>query len=276
MFKKDSTYVLDGKILNNNDLENYIIFDKEQIEENVRKILKYDKIKGVLNDDYVLENAVILKTDNGYCLYDKNGNKKSCYYDLAYPFNGVCMLCLYDDLYGLINSEGKKILEIPQSFNEIDNVRKYIKNKSSFKSLYDDIRIDNRVGFFKDGKKIISTSYDRGYCIEDKFIMNSGSYVYFFSNDGKNLLLDNKISKICSNIIEYFDLNDICSYNDMDLLYKILLMKNIGNKGYLYDLEKDEIVLADKVLRKYKLSTDKREIELDCSKKKIMCKKIIK
>lgn len=200
MIKKINTYVLNGKKLSKDDLENYLVFEPNMIEENIKKVLKYDKIENALEND---------------------------------------------------------------CFNDFSDENELI--------IYEKVKKNNKVGFFKDNKKVISPLYDDGHFINGTFVMKNGLYIYMFDEDGKNLILDNKISEICSNISKYFDLN--LKGNDMETLYKLLSIKIISKKGFLYDLENDKIVIADKVIKKYELSTDKREIIIDRTNKKIKTRK---
>jgi len=200
MIKKTNTYVLNGKELSKDDLKNYLVFEPNMIEENIRKVLKYDKIENALEND---------------------------------------------------------------CFNDFSDENELI--------IYEKVKKNNKVGFFKDNKKVISPLYDDGHFINGTFVMENGLDIYMFDEDGKNLILDNKISEICSNISKYFDLD--LKGNDMETLYKLLSIKIISKKGFLYDLENDKIVSADKVIKKYKLSTLKNEIIIDCTNKKIKTRK---
>lgn len=200
MIKKINTYVLNGKKLSKDDLENYLVFEPNMIEENIKKVLKYDKIENALEND---------------------------------------------------------------CFNDFSDENELI--------IYEKVKENNKVGFFKDNKKVISPLYDDGHFINGTFVMENGLDIYMFDEDGKNLILDNKISEICSNISKYFDLD--LKDNDMETLYKLLSIKIISKKGFLYDLENDKIVSVDKVIKKYKLSTDKREIIIDRTNKKIKTRK---
>lgn len=200
MIKKINTYVLNGKKLSKDDLENYLVFEPNMIEENIKKVLKYDKIENALEND---------------------------------------------------------------CFNNFSDENELI--------IYEKVKKNNKVGFFKNNKKVISPLYDDGHFINGTFVMENGLYIYMFDEDGKNLILDNKISEICSNISKYFDLD--LKDNDMETLYKLLSIKIISKKGFLYDLENDKIVSVDKVIKKYKLSTDKREIIIDRTNKKIKTRK---
>lgn len=200
MIKKINIYVLNGKKLSKDDLKNYLVFEPNMIEENIKKVLKYDKIENALEND---------------------------------------------------------------CFNDFSDENELI--------IYEKVKKNNKVGFFKNNKKVISPLYDDGHFINGTFVMKNGLDIYMFDEDGKNLILDNKISEICSNISKYFDL-DLKS-NDMETLYKLLSIKIISKKGFLYDLENDKIVIADKVIKKYKLSTDKREIIIDRTNKKVKTRK---
>lgn len=200
MIKKTNTYVLKGKELSKKDLENYLVFEPNIIEENIKKVLKYDKIENALEND---------------------------------------------------------------CFNDFSDENELI--------IYEKVKKNNKVGFFKNNKKVISPLYDDGHFINGTFVMKNGLDIYMFDEDGKNLILDNKISEICSNISKYFDLD--LKGNDMETLYKLLSIKIISKKGFLYDLENDKIVIADKVIKKYKLSTDKREIIIDRTNKKVKTRK---
>lgn len=200
MIKKTNTYVLKGKELSKKDLENYLVFEPNMIEENIKKVLKYDKIENALEND---------------------------------------------------------------CFNDFSDENELI--------IYEKVKKNNKVGFFKNNKKVISPLYDDGHFINGTFVMKNGLDIYMFDEDGKNLILDNKISEICSNISKYFDLD--LKGNDMETLYKLLSIKIISKKGFLYDLENDKIVIADKVIKKYKLSTDKREIIIDRTNKKVKTRK---
>lgn len=200
MIKKINTYVLNGKKLSKDDLKNYLVFEPNMIEENIKKVLKYDKIENALEND---------------------------------------------------------------CFNDFSDENELI--------IYEKVKKNNKVGFFKNNKKVISPLYDDGHFINGTFVMKNGLDIYMFDEDGKNLILDNKISEICSNISKYFDLD--LKGNDMETLYKLLSIKIISKKGFLYDLENDKIVIADKVIKKYKLSTDKREIIIDRTNKKVKTRK---
>lgn len=196
MIKKTNTYVLNGKELSKDDLKKYLVFEPSMIEENIKKVLKYDKIENALEND--------------------------CFNDFS------------DE-------------------NEL--------------TIYEKVKKNNKVGFFKDDKKVISLLYDDGQFIDGIFVMKNGLDLYMFYEDGKNLILENKISEICFNISKYFDLD--LKGNDMETLYKLLSIKIISKKGFLYDLENDKIVVADKVIKKYKLSTLKSEIIIDRTNKKV-------
>lgn len=200
MIKKTNTYVLNGKELSKDDLKKYLVFEPSMIEENIKKVLKYDKIENALEND--------------------------CFNDFS------------DE-------------------NEL--------------TIYEKVKKNNKVGFFKDDKKVISLLYDDGQFIDGIFVMKNGLDLYMFFEDGKNLVLENKISEICFNISKYFDLD--LKGNDMETLYKLLSIKIISKKGFLYDLENDKIVSVDKVIKKYKLSTLKREIIIDRTNKKIKTRK---
>ena len=200
MIKKTNTYVLNGKELSKDDLKKYLVFEPSMIEENIKKVLKYDKIENALEND--------------------------CFNDFS------------DE-------------------NEL--------------TIYEKVKKNNKVGFFKDGKKVISLLYDDGQFIDGIFVMKNGLDLYMFFEDGKNLILENKISEICFNISKYFDLD--LKGNDMETLYKLLSIKIISKKGFLYDLENDKIVSVDKVIKKYRLSTLKSEIIIDCTNKKIKTRK---
>lgn len=233
MFEKNRTYILNGKELTNNDLENYLVFDSSLVEDNIKKLLKYDRLEGVPGFDFVsfLDNGVILNTNDGYYLYDLNGKRLSQYYVLSFP----------------------------------------VKEKISVNNGYDIIKKNNKIGFSKDNKKVISTSYDDGYYYNGVFIMKNGNDIFMFNKDGKNLILDNKIKEVCHNISKYFDIDSKCF--DMSLLYKLLSVKIVSIKPYLYDLRTNEVIKADKVITEYRFSTEKKEIIIDSSNKKIKSRK---
>ena len=110
MMKRINTYILNGKELTKKDLENYLVFEPSMLEENIKKILKYYKIKkSSKNNINKLINEKDLKTK-----------------DLTY--------------------------------------KKIIKN--------------NKIGFLKGNKKIISPLYDEGYFINKTFVMQNGPYIY--------------------------------------------------------------------------------------------------
>ena len=233
MFEKNRTYILNGKELTNNDLENYLVFDSSLVEDNIKKLLKYDRLEGVPGFDFIsfLDNGVILNTNDGYYLYDLNGKRLSQYYVLSFP----------------------------------------VKEKISVNNGYDIIKKNNKIGFSKDNKKVISTSYDDGYYYNGVFIMKNGNDIFMFNKDGKNLILDNKIKEVCHNISKYFDIDSKCF--DMSLLYKLLSVKIVSIKPYLYDLRTNEVIKADKVITEYRFSTEKKEIIIDSSNKKIKSRK---
>lgn len=233
MFEKNRTYILNGKELTNNDLENYLVFDSSLVEDNIKKLLKYDRLEGVPGFDFVsfLDNGVILNTNDGYYLYDLNGKRLSQYYVLSFP----------------------------------------VKEKISVNNGYDIIKKNNKIGFSKDNKKVISSSYDDGYYYNGVFIMKNGNDIFMFNKDGKNLILDNKIKEVCHNISKYFDIDSKCF--DMSLLYKLLSVKIVSIKPYLYDLRTNEVIKADKVITEYRFSTEKKEIIIDSSNKKIKSRK---
>ena len=233
MFEKNRTYILNGKELTNNDLENYLVFDSSLVEDNIKKLLKYDRLEGVPGFDFIsfLDNGVILNTNDGYYLYDLNGKRLSQYYVLSFP----------------------------------------VKEKISVNNGYDIIKKNNKIGFSKDNKKVISTSYDDGYYYNGVFIMKNGNDIFMFNKDGKNLILDNKIKEVCHNISKYFDIDSKCF--DMSLLYKLLSVKIVSIRPYLYDLRTNEVIKADKVITEYRFSTEKKEIIIDSSNKKIKSRK---
>ena len=251
MIKKVNTYVLNGKELSKEDLKKYLVFEPSMIEENIKKVLKYDKIEKALENEcfYDLGNEIIVNTKDGYCLYDLNGKKLSDYYNIPSVIRDAFM----PHMLGLI-AIGMNLFEDENELITTD-------------STYEKVKKNNKVGFSKNNKKVISTLYDDGQFINGTFVMKSGFDIYMFDEDGKNLILDNRISEICSNISKYFDLD--LKGNDMETLYKLLSIKIISKKGFLYDLENDKIVSADRVIKKYKLSTEKREIIIDRTNKKV-------
>lgn len=255
MIKKTNTYVLNGKELSKKDLKNYLVFEPNMIEENIKKVLKYDKIEKALENEcfYDLGNAIIVNTKDGYCLYDLNGKKSSDYYNIPSVIRNAFM----PHMLGLI-ANGMSLFEDENELITTD-------------SNYEKVKKNNKVGFFKNNKKVISPLYDDGHFINGTFVMKNGLDIYMFDEDGKNLILDNKISEICSNISKYFNLD--LKGNDLETLYKLLSMKIISKKEFLYDLENNKIVIADKVIKKYKLSTDKREIIIDRTNKKVKTRK---
>ena len=255
MIKKTNTYVLNGKELSKDDLKKYLVFEPSMIEENIKKVLKYDKIEKALENEcfYDLGNEIIVNTKDGYCLYDLNGKKLSDYYNIPSVIRDAFM----PHMLGLI-AIGMNLFEDENELITTD-------------STYEKVKKNNKVGFSKNNNKIISPLYDDGYFINGAFVMKNGLDIYMFDEDGKNLILDNKISEICFNISKYFDLD--LNDNDMETLYKLLSMKIISKKGFLYDLENNKIVIADRVIKKYKLSTDKREIIIDRTNKKIKTRK---
>lgn len=255
MIKKVNTYVLNGKELSKDDLKKYLVFEPNMIEENIKKVLKYDKIEKALENEcfYDLGNEIIVNTKDGYCLYDLNGKKLSNYYNIPSVIRDAFM----PHMLGLI-AIGMNLFEDENELITTD-------------STYEKVKKNNKVGFSKNNNKIISPLYDDGQFINGTFVMKSGFDIYMFDEDGRNLILDNKISEICSNISKYFDLD--LKGNDMETLYKLLSIKIISKKGFLYDLENDKIVIADKVIKKYKLSTLKNEIIIDRTNKKIKTRK---
>ena len=50
MIKKTNTYVLNGKELSKYDLKKYLVFEPNMIEENIKKVLKYDRIENALEN----------------------------------------------------------------------------------------------------------------------------------------------------------------------------------------------------------------------------------
>ena len=256
MIKKTNTYVLNGKELSKDDLKKYLVFEPSMIEENIKKVLKYDKIEKALENEcfYDLGGAIMVNTKDGYCLYDLNGKKSSDYYNI--PSSIKSTFIPYISM--LMNVNGMSLFEDENELITTD-------------SNYEKVKKNNKVGFSKKNKKVISPLYDDGQFINGTFVMKSGFDIYMFDEDGKNLILDNKISEICSNISKYFNLN--LKDNDLETLYKLLSMKIISKKEFLYDLENDKIVNVDKVIRKYKLSTEKREIIIDRTNKKVKTRK---
>lgn len=255
MIIKTNTYVLNGKELSKKDLENYLVFEPNMIEENIKKVLKYDKIEKALENEcfYDLDNAIIVNTKDGYCLYDLNGKKSSDYYNIPSVIRNAFM----PHMLGLI-ANGMSLFEGEKELITTD-------------SNYEKVRKNNKIGFSKNNKKIISPLYDDGQFINGTFVMKNGLDIYMFDETGKNLILESKISEICSNISKYFNLD--LKGNDLETLYKLLSMKIISKKEFLYDLENNKIVNADKVIKKYRLSTEKKEIIIDRTNKKIKTRK---
>lgn len=255
MITKTNTYVLNGKELSKKDLENYLVFEPNMIEENIKKVLKYDKIEKALENEcfYDLDNAIIVNTKDGYCLYDLNGKKSSDYYNIPSVIRNAFM----PHMLGLI-ANGMSLFEGEKELITTD-------------SNYEKVRKNNKIGFSKNNKKIISPLYDDGQFINGTFVMKNGLDIYMFDETGKNLILESKISEICSNISKYFNLD--LKGNDLETLYKLLSMKIISKKEFLYDLENNKIVNADKVIKKYRLSTEKKEIIIDRTNKKIKTRK---
>lgn len=272
MIKKTNTYILNGKELSKKDLENYLVFEPNMIEENIKKVLKYDKVKGVQGDNFVkdLNSAFIINTKDGYCLYDLNGKQISKCYKYAVGFTNDSMLYINDDAYGIITDEGEKVFEVNDK-HEGEKIQEIYTSKQMNAYPYNKVEKDNKIGFSKNNKKVISTSYDMGYLMNNIFVMKNGLDIYMFDETGKNLILESKISEICSNISKYFNLD--LESNDLETLYELLSMKLISKKEFLYDLENNKIVNADKVIKKYKLSTEKREIIIDRTNKKVKTRK---
>ena len=123
-------------------------------------------------------------------------------------------------------------------------------NEVSEEEEFEKIFEDGKVGF-KDslGKIIVTPIYDSGFYKDDKFIVQENSRIYIFDKNGNNIIINEKIKKICDKLITSLKLNVGDNYSDLELFYNLhFLIDILDGCYYLYDLENDKVVKANELL----------------------------
>ena len=248
------------KIIN---LDNYLLLDSKNLEENAHKVLKFDHLDGsVDSENYIFSNGIIVKNKK-YALYDFFGNKLSEDYKCAYPLLNDNMFYVTNKVkendnalkmvqtYGIVDSNGKEVFEVEDIFDSIVPVAMHTSaNEVSEKEEFEKIFEDGKVGF-KDslGKIIVTPIYDSGFYKDDKFIVQKNSRIYIFDKNGNNIIINEKINKICDKLITSLKLNVGDNYSDLELFYNLhFLIDILDGCYYLYDLENDKVVKANELL----------------------------
>lgn len=224
----DYINIIDKKVINNDESIKYTYSDgvilKEQYNFNAKKIMYtiYTPSKefGTFSDLKPYDNKFVngylkIKTENDkYEFVNKKGNviTKKEYEELSdFNKNGYAIVS-NDNLYGVIDSKGKEIID--EKYDEIiflnDNLFKNVK-KISKNELFI-FKENNKYGIINsDGKVVIKANYDDFDTITTKYPIIEGTY-----NGEKFLINLNTLKELSikvSNKVEIYDNYIISSLN---------------------------------------------------------------
>lgn len=224
----DYINIIDKKVINNDDSIKYTYSDgvilKEQYNFNAKKIMYtiYTPSKefGTFSDLKPYDNKYVngylkIKTENDkYEFVNKKGNviTKKEYEELSdFNKNGYAIVS-NDNLYGVIDSKGKEIID--EKYDEIiflnDNLFKNVK-KISKNELFI-FKENNKYGIINsDGKVVIKANYDDFDTITTKYPIIEGTY-----NGEKFLINLNTLKELSikvSDKVEIYDNYIISSLN---------------------------------------------------------------
>lgn len=224
----DYINLIDKKVINNDDSIKYTYSDgvilKEQYNFNAKKIMYtiYTPSKefGTFSDLKPYDNKYVngylkIKTENDkYEFVNKKGNviTKKSYEELSdFNKNGYAIVS-NDNLYGVIDSKGKEIID--EKYDEIiflnDNLFKNVK-KISKNELFI-FKENNKYGIINsDGKVVIKANYDDFDTITTKYPIIEGTY-----NGEKFLINLNTLKELSikvSDKVEIYDNYIISSLN---------------------------------------------------------------
>lgn len=224
----DYINLIDKKVINNDDSIKYTYSDgvilKEQYNFNAKKIMYtiYTPSKefGTFSDLKPYDNKYVngylkIKTENDkYEFVNKKGNviTKKAYEELSdFNKNGYAIVS-NDNLYGVIDSKGKEIID--EKYDEIiflnDNLFKNVK-KISKNELFI-FKENNKYGIINsDGKVVIKANYDDFDTITTKYPIIEGTY-----NGEKFLINLNTLKELSikvSDKVEIYDNYIISSLN---------------------------------------------------------------
>lgn len=224
----DYINIIDKKVINNDDSIKYTYSDgvilKEQYNFNAKKIMYtiYTPSKefGTFSDLKPYDNKYVngylkIKTENDkYEFINKKGNviTKKEYEELSdFNKNGYAIVS-NDNLYGVIDSKGKEIID--EKYDEIiflnDNLFKNVK-KISKNELFI-FKENNKYGIINsDGKVVIKANYDDFDTITTKYPIIEGTY-----NGEKFLINLNTLKELSikvSDKVEIYDNYIISSLN---------------------------------------------------------------
>ena len=244
------------------DFDNYLVLNSKNLEENAYKVLRFDHLEGIIEgENYILSKGIIVNNKH-YALYDFNGNKISMDYKYAYPLLNDNMFYVTDKVkegnesskmvqtYGIVDNNGEEVFEVEDIFDSIVPIARHtVSNEMNEENCdFEKIYENGKVGFKDSSRIVIAPLYDYGYCKDDKFIMQDSSRIYIFDKKGNNVILNEKINKICNNIIKGLKLNIGADYKDLELFYNLHFLIDILDKNYyLYDLENDRLVSANEL-----------------------------
>ena len=224
----DYINIIDKKVINNDESIKYTYSDgvilKEQYNFNAKKIMYtiYTPSKefGTFSDLKPYDNKYVngylkIKTENDkYEFVNKKGNviTKKEYEELSdFNKNGYAIVS-NDNLYGVIDSKGKEIID--EKYDEIiflnDNLFKNVK-KISKNELFI-FKENNKYGIINsDGKVVIKANYDDFDTITTKYPIIEGTY------NGEKFLINlntlKELSKKVSDKVEIYDNYIISSLN---------------------------------------------------------------
>lgn len=224
----DYINIIDKKVINNDESIKYTYSDgvilKEQYNFNAKKIMYtiYTPSKefGTFSDLKPYDNKYVngylkIKTENDkYEFVNKKGNviTKKAYEELSdFNKNGYAIVS-NDNLYGVIDSKGKEIID--EKYDEIiflnDNLFKNVK-KISKNELFI-FKENNKYGIINsDGKVVIKANYDDFDTITTKYPIIEGTY-----NGEKFLINLNTLKELSikvSDKVEIYDNYIISSLN---------------------------------------------------------------
>lgn len=224
----DYINIIDKKVINNDESIKYTYSDgvilKEQYNFNAKKIMYtiYTPSKefGTFSDLKPYDNKYVngylkIKTENDkYEFINKKGNviTKKAYEELSdFNKNGYAIVS-NDNLYGVIDSKGKEIID--EKYDEIiflnDNLFKNVK-KISKNELFI-FKENNKYGIINsDGKVVIKANYDDFDTITTKYPIIEGTY-----NGEKFLINLNTLKELSikvSDKVEIYDNYIISSLN---------------------------------------------------------------
>ena len=224
----DYINLIDKKVINNDESIKYTYSDgvilKEQYNFNAKKIMYTiytpSKEYGTFSDLKPYDNKYVngylkIKTENDkYEFVNKKGNviTKKAYEELSdFNKNGYAIVS-NDNLYGVIDSKGKEIID--EKYDEIiflnDNLFKNVK-KISKNELFI-FKENNKYGIINsDGKVVIKANYDDFDTITTKYPIIEGTY------NGEKILINLKtlkeLSIKVSDKVEIYDNYIISSLN---------------------------------------------------------------